>query len=203
MSRAANASATRCAMRGPVVDRSTTRRTRSPPAIPSSAVATAKTTSGEGRLTITVSTRSATSRADLAGAAPNATRRSMAAARVSYTISRWPASMRRWAIGKPILPSPMNPMFMPMARLRMSGLGYPAIATTSTRTQIPPRVFHFIGRRNPRGGTNRHDSETSFRQRIAVVVLVVRQPPTMDASPKPRSESLVRVYASRSGGGAG
>src|SRR5262245_23227166 len=110
MFRPLSVSKIRLAITAPVVDRSTKRRTRLPSITPPGPVATASTTSGVGRLTITVSTASATSRGEPAACAPSAMRRSMASRRVSNTTRRWPASTSRRAMGKPIWPSPMKPI---------------------------------------------------------------------------------------------
>src|SRR6266446_6677619 len=107
---ALSSSKMRLAMTAPVVDRSTKRRTRLPSITPPGPVATASTTSGVGRLTITVSTASAISRGEPAACAPSAVRRSTASRRVSNTTRAWPASTSRRAMWKPIWPSPMKPI---------------------------------------------------------------------------------------------
>jgi hypothetical protein len=112
ISRSPSVSKMRVAITEPVVDRSTKRRMRLPSISPPLPAATASTMSGVGRLAITVSTRSATSRTEFAASAPSATSRSIGSRRVSNTVTRWPASTRRRAIGKPILPSPMKPISM-------------------------------------------------------------------------------------------
>ncbi len=68
----------RFAITEPVVDRSTNRRMRLPSINPPLPAATASTMSGVGRLAITVSARSATSRTEPAGSAPSFTSRSIA-----------------------------------------------------------------------------------------------------------------------------
>jgi hypothetical protein len=94
-----SASEMRIAIREPVVERSTKRRTFLPLETPSGPVATVKTTSGVGRLANTVSTRSAMSRGEEAAVAPSAVTRETIWPLVSNTTSRWPASIKRRAIG--------------------------------------------------------------------------------------------------------
>src|SRR5579872_1233564 len=86
---------------------------------PSFPVATSSEAESEGRLAITVSARSATSLGDEAACAPSAASLSTASLRVSKTTSECPASIRRRAMGKPILPRPMNPMSMISLPLRV------------------------------------------------------------------------------------
>ncbi len=88
------------------------RLTFSPSITPPLPVATSSEACSEGRLAITVSTSSATCLTEAPGRAPSATSRSIAAFCVSNTMSEWPASIRRRAIGKPIFPRPMNPISM-------------------------------------------------------------------------------------------
>jgi hypothetical protein len=73
----------RCAITAPVVDRSTKRFTRLPSITPSGPVATLRTMWGVGRLTITVSTMSATSFGERTATAPRAARFPIASWRVS------------------------------------------------------------------------------------------------------------------------
>src|SRR5499433_855294 len=101
MFRPLSASKMRLAITAPVVDRSTKRRTRLPSITPPGPVATASTTSGVGRLTITVSTTSAIPRWEPAAFAPSAVRRSMASRRGSNRTRPWPASASRRAMWKP------------------------------------------------------------------------------------------------------
>src|SRR5262245_47276659 len=110
MFRPLSVSKMRLAITAPVVDRSTKRRTRLPSITPPGPVATASTTSGVGRLTITVSTASATSRGEPAACAPSAMSPVTTSRRVTNTPRRWPASTSRRAMGKPIWPSPMKPI---------------------------------------------------------------------------------------------
>ncbi len=79
----ANAAAIFVATREPVVDRSMKRLTRFPWMTPPSPVATFSEICSEGRLAITVSTRSATSAGDDASRAPIATKGATASLRVS------------------------------------------------------------------------------------------------------------------------
>ena len=76
-------SATRLAVPGPVVDRSSMISIALPPPSPSGPSATFSTTSGVGRLVSTTGTASATSRGDPAARAPRATAASTAAPLVS------------------------------------------------------------------------------------------------------------------------
>src|SRR5450631_1433351 len=78
-------------------------------------VATSSEACSDGRLASTVSARSATSFGDAAAAAPSATSLSTASLRWSNTTRLCPASIRRRAMGKPILPRPMNPMSIMVA----------------------------------------------------------------------------------------
>src|SRR5262245_5011434 len=78
----------RLAMTAPVVERSTKRRTRLPSMTPPLPVATSSTISGVGRLAITVSAASATSRAEPAACAPSAVSRSIGSRLVSDTMRR-------------------------------------------------------------------------------------------------------------------
>ena len=73
----------RCAITEPVVERSTKRRTFLPSITPSGPVATLSTMSGVGRLTITVSAKSATSFGERAAMPPSAAISPIASWRVS------------------------------------------------------------------------------------------------------------------------
>ena len=114
MSRCLSKSWIRTAICEPTVDRSTKRLTRLPSITPLAPVATSSEACSEGRLAITVSTRSATSLGEAAAYAPIATSLSTASLRVSNTTSWCLASIRRRAMGKPIFPRPINPMSMVM-----------------------------------------------------------------------------------------
>jgi len=76
----ASSAAIACAVRGPVVERSTKSRAFDPRAMPRSPSATSRTVSGRGRLAITMSARDATSAGDVAFSAPL----------LAMTLSAWP-----------------------------------------------------------------------------------------------------------------
>jgi len=67
------------------------------------------TIGGVGRLMRTISAADATASADAADFAPRATSAFTASALVSYTVSGYPASSSRTAIGPPMRPTPTNP----------------------------------------------------------------------------------------------
>ena len=79
------------------VEKSMNRLMREPSA---TAVATSRDACGDGRLAITVSALSATSRADDAARAPKATSSLITSARVSNATTLWPASTSRSGDGK-------------------------------------------------------------------------------------------------------
>ena len=106
---AASVLATAMAVRGPVVDRSTTVAARLPWASPSSPSTTCCTMSGVGRLVSTMSALSATSRALLQGLAPRCAAMARACSEVSNTCTVCPASRRRTTMGLPMRPRPTNP----------------------------------------------------------------------------------------------
>src|SRR6516225_1589487 len=67
---------------------------------------------GPGRQVATTSHSAATAAGEADHVAPAASRASAASRRKSWTTSVWPACSSWPAIGAPILPTPMNPIFM-------------------------------------------------------------------------------------------
>src|SRR5687767_4909513 len=111
MPRFARPAATAAAVRGPMVDRSTTVFTRLPSITPPGPSATCSTICGVGRHRNSVSTWSATSLVEPSFEAPAAAAFAAAATLLSYTTTSCPALRRCPLIGPPMFPTPMKPSF--------------------------------------------------------------------------------------------
>src|SRR5215472_2702372 len=87
-----------------------------PESRPLSPSATASTSGGPGSEVNTSSAASATARGVSAHAAPRPRHGSAAARRRSCTTRSWPAFCRLAAMPEPIIPNPMNPIFISPSR---------------------------------------------------------------------------------------
>src|SRR5712691_342638 len=131
--------------------------------MPSGPRHTASISAGPGRQVATTSHSAASAAGEADHTAPESSSAAAAARRKSWTTRAWPAASSCKAIGAPILPTPMKPIFMSSALL---GIG----DRRAARHLLHELAQHRVGKAvEPLG---HHDKRRRAADHIAVVVFL-------------------------------
>ncbi len=136
---ARTSSPTACALAGSIALESISSAPgASPASTPSGAVNAARTCAAAGSIVITQAAPAAASRADAATCAPPSLTSRSASSLRSNACTSWPAFTRLSAIGAPMWPRPMNPIFMtpPVQCSRIVVFTAPALASSSNQRAV-------------------------------------------------------------------